>query len=169
MKYFFLQKIKESHKSSLPLKLINENSKIIDLDVTATKEYDGGQLQINDIDSGTMFIPTRWNQGCFDAVHYKTYIRDDSIRKKFSFFNATLAETHNYKFQYIAKFLKTIFEIPPMRQSLSENIDVVMAAVTSHSMFLVHRTDGGDTSALPSVQIYDEDFGGHVIKYQIDY
>ena len=164
---FFLQKILASHSNSSRLQLFGEPG--LSLIVRATKTYVGSIFQIDKIDNGTVFIPTTWNQGCFDAVYYEIDMNEQVCRRKFTFFNATLAGKHNYNFQYIANFLCSIFGVPDQGQRSFDNIDVIMAAVTSTNVFFDHKANGGDRSTFSSVHTYDPKFQGNVIKYHIEY
>ena len=166
----FLQRIYFSYRNKQPCQLINENGTLTEFPVYAVREYSEDiNLSIIDIEVGTMFIPTRWNQGCFDAVYYETYFEENLCRRKFTFFNATLAAQHDYKFQFIATFLSSIFDAPGMRQPAHQDIDVVMAVVTSSDAFSAHNTTRGDRSASYFVHTYDPKFQGNVTKYHISF
>ena len=96
---FFLQNIYTSHRNNVPCQMYDSNGNVTELPVHAIREdTEDVNLSINDIEDGTMYIPTCWNQGCFDAVYYETSKIRSECHRKFVFFNATIARTHCYNF-----------------------------------------------------------------------
>ena len=162
---FFLKQILASHSNSSRFQLLGENGLDFGFIVRATKKYIKGSIfRIDNILNGTVFIPSSWNQGCFDAVYYEKCIKKQVCRRKFTFFNATLAGIHNYNFQFIANFLCSFFG-----QGKFDSIDVIMAAVTSTKLFDDHNANEGYRTNISSVHTFDPNFQGNVIKYHIKY
>lgn len=79
----------------------------------------------------TIFLPSKWNQGSFVFAYY-CLIND---KKTLLFFNATLAPTHDYKFEYLGEF---------MHQAVG--------TVTSKELFPAHNPKGGKTDGVEYVQ-----------------
>ena len=51
----------------------------------------------------TVYIPVRWNNACFDFVHY--CFDKVAKRHRVTFFNPTVAGSHKFDFQYLNNFL----------------------------------------------------------------
>ena len=61
--------------------------------------------------ANTVYIPTKWNNECYDFVHYR-YQESDDKPHQFTFFNATIAQTHSFDFFYLNEFLSHAVNVP---------------------------------------------------------
>ena len=160
----FLQRFHCSTRHNVPCSMFGDNNVTqFSRNISVIREYDGSKLK--DLSDGTVFIPFKWNQGCFDAVYYFV---SDGIRH-FMFFGATIAETHDYKFQYIATFLDHAIGTPAFRAPNLNDVRVSMVAVTSTNNFDRHDVTKGTRDDVASVTPYDETFAGNVCKYHFQY
>lgn len=134
---------------------------VIPAEISRCLDYDGTKLE--GLVSGTLYIPTRWNQGCFDAVFY--YESQDV--KNFVFMNATIAASHDYKFRYLAYFLEHTIGTPAARELAHRNVRVTMAAVVSESAFDKHVVENGAKEDKEYVQNFDAQFNGDIMKWKL--
>ena len=148
--------------------MIDKNHQSFSYNVHVISEFTDDVFNISQgsLVSGTIFIPTRWNQGCFDAVYYELCTVQNVQRKKFLFLNATLAHQHNYNFQFIANFLQAFIDNFKIN---GKNIDVSIIAVTSSEEFSSHNVNAGRRDNVKSVKSYYKQFDGTVTKYHIPF
>eukprot|EP01033_Poteriospumella_lacustris_P014189 gene14189-biopygen6438 len=78
-----------------------------DFKTNASGEYWRDRL----VRHNTICIPTQWNNAAFDFVHIAIDVDED--RYDVTFFNATIAATHRFDYQYVAQFLEVLFPLPP--------------------------------------------------------
>lgn len=78
-----------------------------DFKTNASGEYWRNELARHN----TICIPTQWNNAAFDFVHIAIDVDED--RYDVTFFNATIAATHRFDYQYVAQFLEVLFPLPP--------------------------------------------------------
>lgn len=133
----------------------------IELRVQGYSEFDGTSAPplVND----SIIVPTRWNQGCFDAVHYSV---EGGVRR-FLFMNATISQVHDFNFQHIADFLYLATSAAGFRQPSPADICITMAAVTPESVQF--KSIGGRRDNIEAVQNFDRAFEGHVQSFFMSY
>lgn len=92
--------------------------------------YSGPENPKKPFNNNTLFIPEKWNQGCFDAVYFH---ENDAGKRCFEFLNATIAESHIFKCQHMANFLHWAIGTPAAREPAHNDVKVTLYAVTSLS------------------------------------
>jgi hypothetical protein len=128
------------------------------------EEFDGRSLFV--LHNCSLYLPSKWNQECFDAVYY---CLDEAKIHHFVFLHATIGETHNFDFKYIAMFLHLSVSTPGMREPLHAHVKVRMYVVTNESNFARYQSNSRRTQNIDSVKPYDPIFDGAVSAFHIPY
>lgn len=123
---------------------------------------------VEDQESGTFYIPQKWNQGCYDGVYY---LLRDKIHH-FWFFQCTISTKHRYLFQYVSEFLEACVPLPAVRSLRSDGLLVqgrsgvrvhfyVVGTKESAKKVTVNKTD---IDSIESVKFFDSTFNQSSIK-----
>ncbi len=105
-----------------------------------------------------MFVPLKWNQGCFDAVYYW---KEGDI-PCFAFILCTNATTHDFKLQFVALFLNKLFpfkyQITTRSEAVTESlVRLDFWAVVHDDVFHIYRH--GEVHDIANVLLFDSTFG----------
>jgi hypothetical protein len=131
--------------------------------VSNVLRYSGPDKGRKSFENNTLFIPEKWNQGCFDAV----YFHENNGQRCFDFLNATIAESHVFKFQHMAFFLGWAIGSPTARDSAYSDVKVTLYAVTS-----VYNRNRFNPSACEvigheSMGVFDSSFSPKPVKSRV--
>jgi DNA polymerase III delta prime subunit len=106
----------------------------------------------------TIYLPIKWNQGCFDAVYH--WMKDDI--PCFAFIQCTISKHHDYKLKFVGEFLSCLFQLPGgvrTRQNEAKPCcEVYFWVVVEEKAIPSYRH--GIVDNLESVQIFDPNFVG---------
>jgi hypothetical protein len=92
-------------RSNVVVRIQHENHTALDFSIAnKAVPYKEEAFTPND---QTVYIPVRWNNACFDFVHY--CFNKDTKRHRVTFFNPTVAGSHKFDFQYLNNFLNNGF------------------------------------------------------------
>jgi hypothetical protein len=156
-----IRKLRQSVRVKTCISLKDENNADLEIKICAVIEFTGKDRF--EPTSNTLYLPTKWNQGCFDAVYY--FVDQLGIHQ-FYFLGATIGESHDYNFKFIGSFLELCLE-PPKRGNSRTDIKVTMAAVTSEANFDRHKVNVGRRENAKDVEFYDRTFKGEVQKFKL--
>lgn len=125
-------------------------------------QFDGQSIPV--LVHQSVIIPTRWNQGCFDAVYYSV---DEANVRHFLFINATIASEHNFDFKFIAQFLHLAVGTPAARRTSPTDIRVSMVVVVPDTRLFSRHS--GVRNGVEAVQLYDPSFNGEIDVLTVPY
>jgi hypothetical protein len=110
------------------LSLDDASCSTLNIEVSDVRRYSVPTSPRNCFENNTLFIPEKWNQGCFDAVYFH---ENDAGKRCFEFLNATIADSHIFKCQHMANFLDWAIGTPAARAPAYNDVKVTLYAVTS--------------------------------------
>jgi hypothetical protein len=103
----------------------------------------------------SIFLPIKWNQGCFDAVyHWK-----EETKPCFAFISCTIAASHDCKLQFVADFLAKLYtlgECASCSSSSTSHCQVHFWVVTKEEVARLYNH--GNVESVESVQNFDPNF-----------
>ena len=126
--------------------------------IRSIETYSDNQTFSIDRVGNVMYVPLKWNQGCFDAVYYW---KEGDI-PCFAFISCTIAPTHDYKLQFVASFLEKLY---PLTDGLSTRGAPMTESILQLHFWTVVRDDvyesyrHGTVYDIESVLLFDPMFG----------